>query len=83
METYHQGSKEGIPVSDAADNFPAGISTIYNKFLEAEPGDEATTKASDLIECLERWEETVQGINFTHSSRLAWKTFNCLTGRSP
>ena len=59
----------------------------YNKFLHAEPGDEAAAKASDLTDCLdkkrrERWEETVQGIDFTHSSRMAWKTFNRLTGRS-
>ena len=31
----------------------------------------------------DRWEETVEGIDFTHSSRLAWKTFNRLTSRSP
>ena len=30
----------------------------------------------------QRWEETVQGIDFIHSSRVAWKTFNRLTGRS-
>ena len=26
--------------------------------------------------------ESVEGIDFTHSSREAWKSFNCLTGRS-
>ncbi len=30
----------------------------------------------------ERWEETVSGIDFTHSSRKAWATMNRLTGRS-
>ena len=59
----------------------------YNEFLHAEPGDEAAAKASDLTDCLdkkrrERWEETVQGNDSTHSSRMAWKTFNRLTGRS-
>ena len=59
----------------------------YNEFLRAEPGDKASAKASQLTDCLdkkrrERWEETVQGIDFTHSSRKAWKTFNRLTGRS-
>ena len=29
-----------------------------------------------------RWEETVQNIDFTHSSRKAWRTINKLTGRS-
>ena len=61
--------------------------TLYNDFLEAERGDEATSKATLLTACLdnkrrERWEETVKGIDFTHSSRLAWKTLNRLTGRS-
>ena len=28
-----------------------------------------------------RWEETAKGIDFTHSGRKAWKTFNRLTGR--
>ena len=59
----------------------------YNEFLNAEPGEEAATKALQLTNCLdkkrrERWEETVQGIDFTHSSRLAWKTLKRLTRRS-
>ena len=60
----------------------------YNDFLRAEPGgEEAAINASALTACLDRkrrecWDETVQGIDFTHSSRQAWKTFNRLTGRS-
>ena len=63
--------------------------SLYKDFLEAEPGeDDASDKASALTDCLnkkrrKRWEETVQGIDFTHSSRLAWKTLNRLTGRGP
>ena len=39
-----------------------------------------------LTSCLdrkrrERWIESVEGIDFTHSSRKAWKTFNRRTGR--
>jgi len=30
----------------------------------------------------ERWEETVNSIDFSHSSRKAWRTINKLTGRS-
>ena len=30
----------------------------------------------------ERWEETVESIDFTHSSRRAWQTINKLTGRT-
>ena len=60
---------------------------IYNEFLQSEPGDIASTKASELTDCLdrkrrERWEETVRGIDFTHSSRVAWKTLKRLTGSS-
>ena len=40
----------------------------------------------DLLNCLnenrnKRREETVQGIDFTHASRKAWKTFSHLSGR--
>ena len=31
--------------------------------------------------CNKRWEETVKGIDFTHSSRKTWKTFNRFTER--
>ena len=63
-------------------------STHYQDFLHTQPGDEdVANKASVLTDCLdkkrrERWEETVQGIDFSHSSRRAWRTFNRLTGRS-
>ena len=30
----------------------------------------------------ERWIETVESTDFTHSSRKAWHTINCLTGRT-
>ena len=60
---------------------------ILQAFLTAIISEEASAKATDLMECLDikcrqRWEDTVQGIDFTHSSRVAWKTFNRLTGRS-
>ena len=40
-----------------------------------------------MIQCLnakrkQRWEDTVQIIYVIHSSRVAWKTLNLLTGRS-
>ena len=31
---------------------------------------------------MERWESTTASIDFTHSSRQAWQTFNRLTGRA-
>ena len=59
----------------------------YTELLDAEPGNEAAIKASNLTNCLnqrckESWEKTDKGIDFTHSRRLAWKTLQHLTGRS-
>ena len=54
------------------------------------PSPEVTTSdraASSLLSRLqqkkqERWEEAVNSIDFSHSSRKAWRTINKLTGRS-
>ncbi len=59
--------------------------TLYDEFLRVEHCEDASSKASQLTDCLdrkrrERWEETVEGIDFTHSSRLAWRTLKRLTG---
>ena len=59
----------------------------YDAFLHASSDEESATLATELTICLdkkrrERWDETVQGIDFTHSSRRAWSTLNRLTGRS-
>ena len=48
--------------------------------------EEIRETADKLIDHLdqtrtERWKETVESINFTHSSREAWSTINRLTGR--
>ena len=56
------------------------------EFLDTELGNETAIKASNLTNCLnqrckETWEETVQDIDFTHSSKLAWKTFQHQTGK--
>ena len=58
----------------------------YKEFIQAEDKQSADAKAADLMDYLnknrnKRWEETVKGIDFTLSSRKAWKTFNRLTGR--
>ena len=58
----------------------------HDAFL-ASTNSEASAAATILMNRLDakrrqRWEETVQGIDFTHSSRMAWKTFNRLTGLS-
>jgi len=58
----------------------------YNAFLMAKSRVDCDFKAEELTSCLdrkrrERWIESVEGIDFTHSSRKAWKTFDRLTGR--
>ena len=58
----------------------------YKEFVQAEDKQSADAKVADLMDYLnknrnKRWEETVKGIDFTHSSRKAWKTFNRFTGR--
>jgi len=58
----------------------------YNAFLLAESRVDSDFKAEELSTCIdrkrrERWIESVEGLDFTHSSRKAWKTFNRLTGR--
>ncbi|KAM9391749.1 properdin-like [Pholidichthys leucotaenia] len=50
----------------------------YEEFLQAEPGKDSANKASNQTDSLdqkhrERWEETVDSIDFTYRSRLAWK----------
>ena len=54
---------------------------------EATGNAERATAATDLVTRLntkrrERWTETVESIDFTHSSRRAWQTINKLTGQA-
>ena len=57
------------------------------QITQASTGNASDLATSSLITRLDnnrrtRWEETVQSIDFTHSSRKAWRTINKLTGRS-
>ena len=61
--------------------------TKYDEFVNARRPSEADHKANDLIQHLnpnrrKRWVEAVESMDFSHSSRVAWQTFNRLTGRS-
>lgn len=54
---------------------------------EARNNTERATAATDLLTRLnakrrERWTETVESIDFTHSSRRAWQTINKLIGQA-
>jgi len=61
--------------------------TLYRSFIRAPVGIASDRAASSLLSQLqqkkqERWEEAVNSIDFSHSSRKAWRTINKLTGRS-
>jgi len=60
--------------------------TLYRSFIRAPVGTASDRDASSLLSRLqqkqERWEEAVNSIDFSHSSRKAWRTINKLTGRS-
>uniref|UniRef100_H3AFQ0 Endonuclease/exonuclease/phosphatase domain-containing protein n=1 Tax=Latimeria chalumnae TaxID=7897 RepID=H3AFQ0_LATCH len=56
---------------------------LYDTFRNAPNEEEASNIASQLNKTQKtRWQETVESINFTHSSQKAWQTINHLTGKS-
>jgi len=60
--------------------------TLYHSFIR-HPVETASDRATSsqlfrLQQKRERWEEAVNSINFSHSSRKAWRTINKLTDRS-
>ena len=61
--------------------------TIYRSFTRAPVGTDSDRIASSLLSWLEQkkqewWEEAVNFIDFSHSSRKAWRTINKLASRS-
>jgi len=61
--------------------------TPYRSFIRAPVGADSERASSLLLSRLEqkkqeRWEESVNSTDFSHSSRKAWRTINKLTGRS-
>ena len=61
--------------------------TLYRSFTRAPVGTASDKAVSSLLSRLqqkkqERWEEAVNYIDFSHSSRKAWKIIIKLTGRS-
>ena len=59
----------------------------FFRTTQASSSSAADLAASSLIERLDknrqtRWKETVKNIDFTQSSRKAWRTINRLTGRA-
>ena len=61
--------------------------TLYRSFIRDRVGTASDRAASSLLCRLqqkkqERWEEAVNSIDVSHSSRKVWSTINKLTGRS-
>jgi len=61
--------------------------TLYRSFIRAPVGTASDRATSSLLSRLqqkkqERWEEAVNSIDFSHSSRKAWRTIKKITGRS-
>ena len=81
-KTIPRGCRKGlIPTWDEE------CQQLYEQFTRAEPGASANVKAEQLTKTIdekrrERWESTTASIDFIHSSRQAWQTFNRLTGRA-
>ena len=85
-----QAAKQSIPRGYQKSYIPCWdeeCQELYDDYTEAETGEKSQTAASTLLTRLdekrhERWAETVESIDFTHSSRRAWHTVNRLTGRA-
>ena len=83
-------AKKSIPRGRGKNYRPCGdaeCEALYQAFLRAPQGEDSNTSASALLAKLDkrrkkRWSETVNAIDFTHSSRLAWNAINTLTGRT-
>jgi len=61
--------------------------TLYRSFTRAPSGTDSDGAVLSLLsrpgqKKQERWQEAVNSIDFSHSSRKAWRTINKLTGRS-
>ena len=60
--------------------------TLHRPFVRAPVGTDSDRAASSVLSRLEQkkqkqWEEAVNSIDFSHSSRKAWRTISKLTGR--
>ena len=65
----------------------AEYESLYRTFLQSPQGDDSSLAATALLAKLDRkrrdrWSEAVRNIDFSHSSRKAWRILNNLTGRS-
>jgi len=83
-------AKQCIPCGSRKNYVPCWdkeCETLYRSFIQAPVGTACDRASSSLLFRLqqkkqERWEEAVNFIDFSHSSRKAWRTTNKLTGKS-
>ena len=80
-------TKKCIPRNNCIPCFDAECENLYQTFLQYPEGHGSSRAATALLARLGRkrrdqWSEAVQNINFSHSSRVSWSTFNNPTGRS-
>ena len=81
-------AKQSVPRSPPKNYIPCWneeCQQLYGHNTATTSSEGSETTANILIKLLdeerqERWIETVESIDFTHSSRKAWHTINCLTG---
>ena len=88
--TILAAAKKSIPRGCRAGLIPTWddeCQQLYDHFIRAAPGADANERAVTLTKALDekrrsRWETSTENINFSHSSRIAWQSFNRLTGRA-
>ncbi len=86
----HQAAKHSIPRRRRNPYTPCwdtDCDELYKSYCDTNCDIERQVKGCQLLDLLgqkrrTRWEEEISNINFTHSCRKAWTTFNKLTGRS-
>jgi len=89
-ESLLSAAKQCIPLACRKNYVPCWdkeCETHYCSFIIAPVGTDSDRAASSLLSWLdqkkqERWEEAVNSIDFSQSTRKAWRTINKLTGGS-
>ena len=90
LSVENNAAKKTIPRGCRAGLIPTWddeCQQLYDHFIRAAPGAEANERAATLTKALDekrrnRWETSTENIDFSHSSRIAWQSFNRLTGRA-
>ena len=87
---WKKAAKKTIPRGYRNNYIPcwdAECESLYKTFLQSPQGDDSSLAVTALLAKFDRkrrdrWSEAVRNIDFSHSSRKAWRILNNLTGRS-